>query len=700
MEVIARHLRALARRWPVLAGLVLASTALGALFASCGTASHTARVRLLLRQNPFTLSPPDFPAPLPSAWSRGASPALLLSDATLERAVREGLRDLFPPGSPEDLAAAVQSLRTALSARAEDEGNLIVLSCTEDSPARAVAIANAVARAFGAAAVERQKREVENAVSFLDQAIQDREHERSRAMKEIDALAPPPAEPGFERIDMALLEEAGSLERSLSSARLESASLAVEIDLLMDRADHAEFGPIPPAETAESDRLGRDLEAARRELDHLRAARPEDGPGIAAAADRADRLRRQRAETADRELARSQFAPVRSLLDQLREKAARRERLLSSTRDTQIQLDKARQRLQEHRTPRYQEIQAESRERNDRRRQLERDLARVESSIQELKARRAQVSAAKATLAPPADRIEPAGAAVASATTTYRRLPLWALLGLALGIGAALALGRAGAALHTEADVHRIVNLPLLGVVPRVEGEEPVLVRAAPTTALSETWQSIAVVFESLARKAGVKTILVTSPGAGEGKSSAACNLAMALARAGARTLLMDADLRRPTQHQIFALPAEWSAAGLSAFLQQTLETVDPAIAPTGIENLGLLPAGPCPGPTAPFLRSERFGAMVEGLREKHEFVVVDGPPVAGAPDSLLLAPRVDAVLMVLSAGETQKDEATEAKRLLAAAGGELIGCVLNKSTARSRGYYSYSPYSFAEAEE
>jgi len=127
---------------------------------------------------------------------------------------------------------------------------------------------------------------------------------------------------------------------------------------------------------------------------------------------------------------------------------------------------------------------------------------------------------------------------------------------------------------------------------------------------------------------------------------------------------------------------------------------VDPAIAVTEIENLGLLPAGPYPGPTAPFLRSDRLGAMMEGVREKYDYVVVDSPPVGGAADALLLAQQADAVVLVLAAGETQKDAVTEAKRLLAAADANLLGCLLNKATARSRVYYSYSPGTYAGVEE
>jgi capsular exopolysaccharide synthesis family protein len=700
MEVFDRHLRTLARQWPALACILAAVTVAGFFFSSCGTTTYTAKARILLRENPAAIAPEDFPAPIASAWARSAGPALLLSDAVLERAVREGLKDHFPSATPDELASSVQEVRDRLTALSEEGGGLLVLSGADSRPSRAVAAVNAVARAFDPAAAERRKRLIEDALAFLERALRDRDQERLRLAREIEKLRPSTSEAEHERVLKSLLDREERLARELDAGRTESDSLAVEIDLLMERIGRAEYDPPPPADASESGRIAREIAAARVELEHLRATRPEDVPGISAASDRVDRLRRQRVEAMDQELLATRFAPVRRMLEQLREKASRRDRLLSSFRDAQAQLESARMKIQEHRKARSAETEAECRDRAERRLRMEQDLVRAETSTAALRAHQARIAPLAAALPAPTDRIDLAAGAEPSTTTAYGRLPLWILLGLVLGAGAALALGRIDAVLQSEADVRRITNLPILGVVPRVRDEEPALVRADPSSGLSETWQTAAVVLENAARSLEAKTFMVTSAGAGEGKSTTACNLAVALARSGAQVLLVDADLRRPTQHQIFALSEDWSGAGLSAFLQQTIETVDPAITTTEIPGLSILPAGPYPGPTAPFLRSERFGAMIEGLREKYDYVLLDAPPVQGTADSLLLAPHTDAVLLALAAGETRKDGITEAKRLLAAAGGEIIGCVLNKSMAPGHGYYSYSPYSYAEVEE
>jgi len=695
MESWARAWRTLVRGWPTLAGLPLLGAILGWLFSSWSPAAYTAASRIFLRENPFPLAG-ELPPSLAAAGSPRSAPSFLLGDEVLQRAVREHLAGFLPSSPPDRLSESVHFLRSRLSARLEEGGSILIVSCTDESPRRAAAMANAAARAFAPAAEERLRREIKAAAASLEAALRDRDQEDRKLAQELAGLGPEtPSE--AERVEKALEEEIETLGRRLTTARLESASRAVELDLLLERLERGEFGPLPAPEGSETEPLGRELEAALRELDRIRAERPEDAPALAAASDRVEQLRRRRAEAMERELQRSRFAPVRALLDQIRERTGRREQLLSGARDLQIRLDRAGQRLKEHREAIPAEARAEALERSRKRRRLEEERTRLEIAVRDLKDQRTRIEAAQKALGSPVERVETAVAAVPLPGSPLRGIPWGILLGAALGMPLAWFHGRSTGVLRTEADVRRIVNLPLLGIVPDAGDESPSLIQAPPDSGLSETWQTAATVLEGLARRAGAKVLLVTSPGPGEGKSTAAGNLAVALARSGAKTLLVEADLRRPVQHQVFNLPEEASQAGFSALLQGTAPSVDAVIASTGIEALDLLPAGPYPGPTAALLRAKRLDTVLAPVRGKYEYILVDAPPVEGSADTLLLVPGVEAVLMVLASGETRKDGVTAAKRLLQASGARILGCLLNRAADLSRGYYSYSPYSPVE---
>lgn len=683
-----RSWRAGLRRWPVIAAATLGMTAVGALFASCGTTTYTAQGNVHLRENPYAALPGEIPALLPTAWSRSASPGFLRSHAVLERAVKEGLRNHFPSSTEGETGTAIAQISSTLTARAENHSNVLTLSYSDPRMPRAVAVVNAVAKAFEELARERLAQGIASTATLLEKTLREREEELAKTQKALHELGPASKESQYELEEQAYLAELSRLERESSAARVEAESLGVEIDLLMSRADRGQYGAPAPADTRESDRISRDVEAARRELAELRSAHPEIAPPVAQAAQRVERLRRERDDAVRRETARAQFAPVRALLDSIREKTVRRDRQAQAANQLQVQVEEARKRLRKHEEQRGAPPHADERSRQARRQALEAESQRLSASLAPLRAQFAQLSAAKAMVTSPVDRIDPARAAVGSVTLTFRGLPFYALLGLVLGSAGAFLIGHASSRLRTEEDVRRYVNLPLLGVLPEVAQEERILLRADPKGALAETFGTAAAVVESLARPPQAKLLLVTGSRPGEGKSTVACNLATSLARAGSRVLILDADLRRGVQHLFFVVQND---VGLSAFLQGSVETADLATVPTEVATLNLLPSGAYPENPVPFLRCDRFKALLAEMKEKFDFVIVDAPPVLDLADALVLAPLVDGVLVVISSGETGKDELTDAKRRLRSAGGKLLGCLLNKATTRSRGYYYYS---------
>jgi capsular exopolysaccharide synthesis family protein len=314
------------------------------------------------------------------------------------------------------------------------------------------------------------------------------------------------------------------------------------------------------------------------------------------------------------------------------------------------------------------------------------------ASIRDLEAVRGRLVLERASGNAVVEPFEPIG----SARFTGAALPL--LLGVALlaGLAAAWALEALAVTIRTEHDIRRYVNLPLLAMVPRVEDPAGRILPAAGS-AVTESFNTLAALLETRTREDGSRLFAITSAVPSEGKSTVACNVAVALARAGSRVLLVDADLRRGTQHKLFSVASE---PGLSAYLQGGTDTIDSMMSATDVDNLTLMPAGAPMQNPIPFLHAERFNALLRDLRGWYEYVILDLPPVKSAADPLIVAPLADANLLVTAASETRKDDVTYAKRMLRSVKAKLCGCVLTKARIKSGGYYYYPAAVAAETPE
>lgn len=188
-----------------------------------------------------------------------------------------------------------------------------------------------------------------------------------------------------------------------------------------------------------------------------------------------------------------------------------------------------------------------------------------------------------------------------------------------------------------------------------------------------------------------VKRILFTSAEPEEGKSSTLANLAVSIAQAGKSVLIIDADLRNPTQHKIFGLPNQYGLT--TTFALDEDESLVPFISKTMNEGLDIITSGPIPPNPAELVGSQRMKQVLQKATNSYEFVLIDSPPVLAVTDAAVLAQSVDGVILVLAAHEVKREHALRAKEQLQKVGAKILGIVLNKAKIESKKYKYYYYY-------
>jgi capsular exopolysaccharide synthesis family protein len=198
---------------------------------------------------------------------------------------------------------------------------------------------------------------------------------------------------------------------------------------------------------------------------------------------------------------------------------------------------------------------------------------------------------------------------------------------------------------------------------------------ASPRSPISEAYRTLRtnLGFSSLDRP--LKTMVVTSPGPEAGKSTTLANLAVTLAQAEKKVVLVDCDLRRPSQHQLFGLTNE---VGLTTMVMDDEAMSDPPLRETAVPGLWLLPSGPLPPNPSELLGSRRMEEIIDVLSQRADIVLFDAPPIIAVTDAAVLSSKVDGVLLVINAGGTKRDHAQSAKALLEKVNAHLVGAVLN----------------------
>ena len=293
---------------------------------------------------------------------------------------------------------------------------------------------------------------------------------------------------------------------------------------------------------------------------------------------------------------------------------------------------------------------------------------------------------------PPSSRFEP------NITSTA----LTALLvGLVLGVAMAFLVEYLDTSIRVEEDLAAAAGLPNLAVVPRLADWKPedhphVITREHPHSPSAESYRGLRTALQFLAIDRVMRTVQVTSPRPGDGKTTTATNLAVAMARAGKRVVLVDCDLRKPRIHEFFDLP---NVQGFTTVLLGEVHLTDVAQRVPAENNLVVITSGPVPPNPSELLSGDRTRRLLDDLASQVDLVVLDSPPVLAVSDPLVLSSMADGIVLVASAGNTDRRQVSRAVDRLRQVDAPVLGTVLNQFSARKvRGYgygygYTYGGY-------
>lgn len=289
--------------------------------------------------------------------------------------------------------------------------------------------------------------------------------------------------------------------------------------------------------------------------------------------------------------------------------------------------------------------------------------------------------------------VEPAQDGTRVGTSTLMNALLAAVIGLILAGGAAFVLEYLDDTVRTSDDVRQVVNLTTLGSIARIDGDDStdrLITLKEPRSPVAEAYRVLRTNIQFSTVDTPLRTLLITSASPQEGKSLTASNLAIVMAQTGRRVILVDADLRRPMQHQVFSLT---NKLGLTSILMDTDIPLSEVLQPGGVDDLKVVTSGPIPPNPSEILGSKKMGSLIETLQQEADIIIFDGAPAMAVTDSIVLATRLDGTLLVIDAGKTRRAQARRSKEALEAVGARVLGVALNRVSLRSEGHY-YQYYS------
>jgi len=294
------------------------------------------------------------------------------------------------------------------------------------------------------------------------------------------------------------------------------------------------------------------------------------------------------------------------------------------------------------------------------------------------------------------------------------------VLGLGLGIGAALLIHSIDSKIRTFDDVRKYVSLPVLGTIPLIQADDieldnierkiaiakdsekeeyrityqqiqaKLITNYSPKSSTAEAFRILRTNIISRKKNSDCTTLLITSSGPKEGKSTIQANMATALAQMDAKVILVDLDLRRPMVHKIMGIDKE---IGISDFLIDKSIQIESVIKETNVNNLDVITSGIIPPNPSELLASKRMDEAIESLKELYDYVLFDSPPVIAVTDSMVMASKVDLLILAIRVDQADKNVVKRTKELLENIKVDIAGVVING--IQPHRYYNNYEYNY-----
>lgn len=588
---------------------------------------------------------------------------------------------LVPTDDIRELAGRLESAIAPPEAVVNEPGTQVFrLRATADSAKDAAAYANAYVVAARSFSREESVRTLVIAVLHYDEQIVKVDAELSRIRGGVE----PEKVKSLKAEEPILLQEINAVDRDLTALRAEREKNAGMIEAL-----HAELmlaaGDLPtkpgPNMRRESDHVSKALDAERQEIEIRLALKEQYWT------EQHQLLQdlRIRAQTLSEQKRRELLRLAETRLEDLKYVARGVEGDIS-VREARRGTLRARHNVVlselERNVPKLDDLQAierrkaelvDSRDRTESYRKLQKGFFRLESPATEEKA--------------------------AGVTPTLTQpLTLIGLMSLIVAITIAYLFEYLDTKIHSDYDIRRNLNLPILSIFERLpRGESPLLLDITPRHPIAEAFHRAATILRTGMQEGGEKVMMVTSAVPEEGKTTMAVNLGVSFARKGLRTLVIEGDLRIPQLHRVFGLDNVEGVATLPARIEgEVAEALGSRLHHTVVEGLDAIVGGPSPEQPMATLESPAVAQVVEWARKSYDIVIFDTPPVTSVGDALVLAQHCDGVLMVVGAGIADRRTITWAKHLLGTVKAKLYGAALNLARKdRTSQYYYYYYYQY-----